>query len=1579
MSGRGTAGGVSFQALVGAVVAGLLLSGRPLSRLSASLAGSPRRVLFETPDPVDDVRVETDMGVVYIQAKRTLTLSSSNESELRSVADQFVAQYRRGVELGGRKRTFDVTADRLVIAVSAGAAATVATNLRDALERNATGAATALPANLSGALTTWTEQLKAAWKTAAGAAAPPVDLTRLLQLSRVVVIGDAQEALVIEALRDVVQSGGETAAFDTLCRWSADSSGSGTGADGAGLRAYLQIRATLIVPPSFRQDIERLQAHSAATRARLSRFRSVAAPEGSVTLERAVTAEIISAGRIGSFLITGDPGAGKSACLHAAAEALAATGTLILLSVDTTATSLDALRASIGLENPLVEVLAALPGPRPCHLLIDALDAARGGLADVVYRRLLEDTATLEGWTVMASVRSFDLRMGRELRKVFTGAPPAAGYADPAFASVRHVHIPLLGPSELNQIGGQSPRLAAAIEAGGPGLRDLVRNPFNLGLLSELLAQGVAADALANVTTRGQLLERYWAERVDETGLSGLAALGATVDRMVSRRSTVLPAIQIPAEAATSVEALIGRGVLVRDAGDSIAFRHHVLFDYAVSRTLLAPDPDAAFARFSKKAAAGMLLAPALAFWLDLRRRTETPAAFWALACSLVTDEGIDPIIRSETARLIVEAIDTPDPMGALAMAVIGDATETYGKLLSHLVGALHAGSGPNSAIPTAVWARLADGLAPVGVTPVFPLNALLNLLLEQPDAIDFHDAMGRAARRLLELCLAGNESATRLARSIIPMVARTYASDPAKSRALLNALFEPGRFAVRGFIEVPALAQEIRSVAEADPDFAVQIYHRVFPDAKFSRDQTTAMGSSWILSLSSNAAQDFEMARYSLGEAYSGLLQASPLFGARALAATMAGHTAGTKLGTVYETATVSANGREYQCRLDRSALHTWRFESDHPESQAKVYQAFIKAVPTNPAILSATTVDAMLDEADASVVWFALFAATSTAPERAPDHIWPLATSESILTSQDLSRSAIGAVVSLYSHVSESQRRDFETAVLNWTFSDAEDPGIARDRFLARLFRALADRLLTADARALVPNDAQPSEEREIGRAYDIEPWNDGPHSWMRGDGLSISPNPELLAQVDALEALLVLDALTEETHETLLSSTNALFTAAEVARGHGLEDDVDRAAGDVVARSVRRLLRDETLAPEIKDRLYETLIALSHHPLPRTAAETESEYAASPFWSSPAPRVETAETIGEVLNTEGAWPGLSEATERLLQDRYPAVRTQIVSRLNALFRVANTDMWRLIHLVAEDEQNLSVLVHLGPVLSRLRTANAAETEAVVLRLLERFSDATKPESGLIYLLVHFGLIQGSAASGDILQAWVFDYEARASWLEAALGQMRDLFVRGYDDLDAVQTAVRERALAFVESVIAATEPAVTAWPARGGEPTSGEVAAVRLIDSCVEDIFFGTGAGGQAKELVFKSDAAAAAFLDRTAPILRRLGELGTPRAVHYILQILAPLVSVRPALSFDLIAAALLRTGGVARYEYESLGANLFVKLVGIFLADHRDLFESETRRRTLLECIAVFVDAGWPEARRLFHALPELLA
>jgi hypothetical protein len=69
----------------------------------------------------------------------------------------------------------------------------------------------------------------------------------------------------------------------------------------------------------------------------------------------------------------------------------------------------------------------------------------------------------------------------------------------------------------------------------------------------------------------------------------------------------------------------------------------------------------------------------------------------------------------------------------------------------------------------------------------------------------------------------------TTLARFSIGYVARSFSSDPAASRALLERIFDPERLGKYAHIEVPALAHEIANIAPSDPGFAVSIYGHVF------------------------------------------------------------------------------------------------------------------------------------------------------------------------------------------------------------------------------------------------------------------------------------------------------------------------------------------------------------------------------------------------------------------------------------------------------------------------------------------------------------------------------------------------------------------------------------------------------------------------------------------------------------------------------------------------------------------------------------------------------------------------------
>jgi hypothetical protein len=105
--------------------------------------------------------------------------------------------------------------------------------------------------------------------------------------------------------------------------------------------------------------------------------------------------------------------------------------------------ALEGLKNEVGLEHGLVETLAAWDGAEPGWLVIDALDATRGGKGEGVFRSLIEQVLERGGrWRVIASIRTFDLRIGQQFCSLFKGTPPVEHLQETGFASVRHICVP---------------------------------------------------------------------------------------------------------------------------------------------------------------------------------------------------------------------------------------------------------------------------------------------------------------------------------------------------------------------------------------------------------------------------------------------------------------------------------------------------------------------------------------------------------------------------------------------------------------------------------------------------------------------------------------------------------------------------------------------------------------------------------------------------------------------------------------------------------------------------------------------------------------------------------------------------------------------------------------------------------------------------------------------------------------------------------------------------------------------------------------------------------------------------------
>jgi hypothetical protein len=151
-----------------------------------------------------------------------------------------------------------------------------------------------------------------------------------------------------------------------------------------------------------------------------------------------------------------------------------------------------------------------------------------------------------ERWRVIASIRTFDLRMGKQFAALFSGQPPDAHFVDKAFQNVRHVHIPLWDDTELGQLLSLAPAIDQAVKAGGARLLELARTPFNTRLLADLVTDGMRPDAFSEVSTQFQLLELYWSHRVDRYGLAASACLTANNESCSHLRNRHLPISSSP-------------------------------------------------------------------------------------------------------------------------------------------------------------------------------------------------------------------------------------------------------------------------------------------------------------------------------------------------------------------------------------------------------------------------------------------------------------------------------------------------------------------------------------------------------------------------------------------------------------------------------------------------------------------------------------------------------------------------------------------------------------------------------------------------------------------------------------------------------------------------------------------------------------------------------------------------------------------------------------------------------------------------------------------------------------------------
>jgi len=612
--GSATHAGIGFQDQVAGLLSVHVLADAPVDFFGLPVGATPTSIELETSAPVDDILVGTSAtGLCFVNVKKGVTTSTKSDSPLASVIDQFVRLWiacQSGRSTRSWQRPLDLSKDRVVLVTGGERSTTFTASLSKVLGRIDDRASIAKDAVTS----TDSERavydaviglLRLAFRRHTGTDGSDDAVTSLLRMTRVAFLDpegrDKANTLTLLKKAVVADPADADRAWGELVATCQRLAETRSGADRAGFRnALVSSGVRLQGAPEIAGDVRMLEEFTGDTLASLAHLAYLDVPTEKrierIEIQRAVSNALVQHGRQTSLLIIGEPGSGKSGALYSAAKALIDEGRqVVVIAVDRhPVATLDELRRDLRLNRPLIEVLRNWTGDKPGVLFIDALDATRGGSSDRVFqdliRRVLEDAPN---WHVVASIRVFDLRFGVTYRNLFAGAPVDDRYQDSEFRHVRHLSVPRLTDEELDQVWSKAPLMSDAYREGTAALRELLRSPFNLFLLANVLS--VEHHDLGGVTTQLELLHLYWSHRVigtDQKDLSREALLRSAVDRMLDAGTLQVALHDVPTAGAEHVRRLLSEGVLApaegtRDRLTRISFAHHVLFDYGVARLTL--------------------------------------------------------------------------------------------------------------------------------------------------------------------------------------------------------------------------------------------------------------------------------------------------------------------------------------------------------------------------------------------------------------------------------------------------------------------------------------------------------------------------------------------------------------------------------------------------------------------------------------------------------------------------------------------------------------------------------------------------------------------------------------------------------------------------------------------------------------------------------------------------------------------------------------------------------------------------------------------------------------------------------
>lgn len=1083
------AGGQRFQAQVAAWwMARILLGTRVGARFAMAPALMAHRLIGESGDEVDDVRVElSDRARLYGQCKRSLRAGTSVEGEWSSVLLQFARQAEADSAGAGERRyvlfyeAHNGTLTRIAQLLERYRPMPEGASLLEA-------ATNAEERRLAEELCSLLDELAKLNPLAALSAGRQALLRKVCVTQLRLAEGEADFLSVQDALQYGLLSQPSEAptAMRLLHRQADDLLAERRSCDRAALLGVLAGQVALRQSCDYLRDFERLgrwsedelSAHELQGRARLqlgaARF----------SIERPVLRALLDA-PMTSFVVVGDAGTGKTGCLIHLAHQLQARGQLVWYwAADSLPEpSPTSMGNVLGLQHSWSGIFGEARATGGVALIIDGLDGVRDARAQGAYQKLLT-LARGAGVRVITSIRRVDAQYASWLKHCFARQSDGAGEeigGDSAStilgARMNALRIDELTEQELQQVLKALPALGRAL-AQNPALRPVIRNLFSLDLLCQLLQERHEPTALSRISTQVELFERYWERRIQdhplhdelESWLTGL------VEKMVQTRALQVAPRELPKPLRT---VLLSTGLIRNPPAhpgrlpeeERVEFAHHLFFDYAAERLFVRRRRQRLTAELASNDPWPLMLRPSLVLFLR-HAWVAGRLDFWDLLLELERS-GVSGLHRlsayvviaeearseAELARLMEGATGAGEDRACWRRALKGVAMGAAFVVLPRLFS---QGAG-------AWWLRLAHELVR---TEQPELVEAASLMLSSAD--EHMDTIGAGARVFLQsaaISMARYQARQDLEgdtlRPALRWICRTASVDRDATHAVILELLLDKEFSNRPAACLLELANHLGALAAADAPLARWLY-----EVAFTCDEARAFPGVGRLGDRFRYGTIAQEARYQLVQDFPSFFRASAAEATRAVlhvarqSVKERNHRRGSK--SPAEPLWLGAN------ELTLIEDECWRGSfgvASLSENLIEDWQSELEALPgaRNGQEVLAAIWSVLVHENDLPMLWNALLAATVKAPGFFGPRALELLVAPAILVGRGTHRFARKALEALREVLSPGEFKRIETTIVGIKTPAARGPrtrvrGIKRAR--VSLLRKLPKELLGVEA---------------------------------------------------------------------------------------------------------------------------------------------------------------------------------------------------------------------------------------------------------------------------------------------------------------------------------------------------------------------------------------------------------------------------------------------------------------------------------------------------------------------------------